>query len=133
MKKIFVVITAIFTLLSADYEVFKSQTADIGEPVSVEEIYFGEYTGFAKKLKQSAKTGFAYAVMGGLAHGTAGFGIHGVIGLVDPFVMSLYADQKYLSVVKMTDASGRVAFKKVLFVGDKNPKYSEAEIRQLIK
>lgn len=133
MKKIIMVMAAMLTLASADYEVFKSQTANIGTPVSTEEIYFGTYTGFSDKLRECVKTGFAKAVMGGMAHGATGAGLGAVIGLMDPFVMSLHADQKYLSVVKITDASGRVAFKKVLFVGDKNPSYSDAEIRQLMK
>ena len=132
MKHILLSVLALTVMANADYETFKSQTQQIGAPVKSEEIYFGEYTGFSAKLREGVDTGFAKALYGGVASGAAGAGIGAVVGLLDPFVMSLHADQKYLRVVKITDGKGKVAFKKVLFVGDKNPSYSDAEIRQLM-
>lgn len=60
-------------------------------------------------------------------------GINLVIGLLDPFVMSLHADQNYLKVVKITDSNDDVAFVKTMLVGDKNPSYSDREIREFMK
>ncbi len=133
MKKILLTLAALTIMASAQFETFKSQTQRIGSPIKTEEVFFGKYTDFSAKLSKGAKDGLSNALIGGIVGGISMGGVYGVIGLLDPFVMDLHADQKYLKVVKLTDSKGKVAFKKVLFVGDKNPSYSDAKIRQLMK
>ncbi len=133
MKKLLLTLIALTIAANAEYEVFKSQTRSIGSVVKTEEVYFGEYNKFPQKVQEALEGGTTNALIAGLFMGGMGAGVYGVVGLMDPFVMSLHADQKHLSIVKLTDSKGKVAFKKVLFVGDKNPSYSDAQIRQLIK
>ena len=133
MKKIILVFAVLTILANADYEIFKSQTQSIGTPVKIEEVFFGPYTDFTHKLAKGADKALTNGLISGITGGLTSGGINAVIGFLDPFVMSLYADQKYLKILKMTDAKGNVAFKKVLFVGDKHPSYSDTKIRHLIK
>lgn len=133
MKKLFLTLTALSIMANADYEIFKSQTQSIGSAVKTEEVFFGSYSDFSNKLKTGTDQALTNGLIGGITGGLTSGGINAVVGFLDPFVMDLHADQKYLKVVKLTDAKGKVAFKKVLFVGDKNPSYSDAQIRQLMK
>lgn len=133
MKKLLLTLTALTVMANADYEVFKSQTQNIGSVVKTEEVFFGEYTNFAKQLSQAGDNALKGALIGGITGGLTSGGINMVVGFLDPFVMSLHADQKYLKVDKFTDSNGKVAFKKVMLIGDKNPSYSDAQIRQMMK
>jgi len=105
MKRILLALSIFATLANADYELFQSQTQEIGTPIKTE--------GISNNLE------------------SAGIGLF--IGLLDPFVMSLHADQNYLKVLKLTDKDGKIAFIKTMLIGDKNPSYSDEEIRNLMK
>lgn len=118
--------------VKADYEVFKSQTKEIGEVVKSEEVYFGSYKGFKDKLAEGVEGGLSKALFAGISNGIDAGGINLVVGLLDPFVMSLHADQNYLKVIKIIDREGNIAFKKTMLVGDKNPSYSDEEIREIM-
>jgi len=133
MKKLLLMLIVFTAVSNAKFETFKSQTQEIGSIVKTEEIFFGAYTDFASKIKSGTDNALKGALFGSIGGGLTSGGINAVIGFLDPFVMSLHADQKYLKVVKITDVNGKVAFKKVLFVGDKNPSYSDEQIRQLMK
>lgn len=132
MKKALFTLAALMTISNADYEIFKSQTQEIGEVAKTEEVFFGEYKDFADKLAEGAKGGLGQALLGGIKGGVDMAGLGLIIGVLDPFIMGLYADQNYLKVVKLTDKDGKVAFVKTMLVGDKNPSYSEQEIHDLM-
>jgi hypothetical protein len=132
MKKTLLILSILATLANADYELFQSQTQEIGTPVKTEEVFFGEYSDFAKKLKEGAKDGLTKALFLGLTSTIESAGIGLVIGVLDPFVMGLQADQNYLKVVKTTDKDGKISFVKTMLIGDKNPSYSDDEIRNLM-
>ena len=133
MKKSIFMLVILTFLANADYELFKSQTKEIGEVVKTEEVYFGSYKGFGDKLAEGSKTGLQKALFAGIKNGIDAGGINLIIGFLDPFVMSLYADQNYLKVLKVTDKNGDIAFKKTMLIGDKHPSYSDEEIRDLMK
>jgi len=97
----------------AAYEVFTSQTANIGKPVKKEVVYFGDYTKFSSKIKKGVKDGTLVGAIG-IVSGVGA--IYGVVAFLDPFVMSFHYDQKVLKVTKLTDKKGRVSFKKSLIV-----------------
>lgn len=119
---------------NADYEIFKSQTKDLRNIVKTEEVYFGEYNGFAKKIKEGSKGAFYQGLFGGIKNGLSGGGVGLIIGFLDPFVLGSKMDQKYLKVERVEDAKGNVAFKKIMFIGAKGGKeYSEEEIKKIMK
>jgi len=132
MKKSILSLIALTLMANADYELFESQTKEIGEVVKTEEVYFGSYKGFGDKLAEGTKTGLQKALFAGITNGIDAGGINLIIGFLDPFVMSLYADQNYLKVMKITDKDGDIAFKKTMLIGDKHPSYSDEEIRDLM-
>ena len=133
MKKIILTLVVLTIVSNANYEIFKSQTQSIGTPIKIEELFFGPYTDFAHMLVKGTNKALTNGLISGITGGLTSGGINAVIGFLDPFIMSLYADQKYLRILKLTDAKGNVAFKKVLFVRDKHPSYSDEKIHQLIK
>jgi len=133
MKKTLLTLMSLTIMANADYELFQTQTQEIGTAVKTEEIFFGEYTDFSKKLKEGAKGGLTKALFEGISNNLESAGIGLFIGLLDPFVMSLHADQNYLKVLKLTDKDGKIAFIKTMLIGDKNPSYSDEEIRNLMK
>lgn len=133
MKRTLFILLTLTLLANADYELFMSQTKEIGEIVKSEEVYFGSYKGFKDKLAEGSKTGLQKALFAGIKNGLDAGGINLIIGFLDPFVMSLYADQNYLKIVKITDKNGDVAFKKTMLIGDKHPSYSDEEIREFMK
>lgn len=132
MKKLMIILMLVTMSVKADYEVFKSQTKEIGEVVKSEEVYFGSYKGFKDKLAEGVEGGLSKALFAGISNGIDAGGINLVVGLLDPFVMSLHADQNYLKVIKIIDREGNIAFKKTMLVGDKNPSYSDEEIREIM-
>jgi len=134
MKKTLLTLSILATLANADYELFQSQTQEIGTVVKTKEVYFGEYTGFSKKLQEGANSGFAQSLLGGITKGISGAGIGLVMGFIHPFAMSLQMDTKYLRVVRIEDKNGKVAFKKTMFIGaNKSKKYTDEEILDIIK
>jgi len=132
MKRILFVLMFYVVGVYADYELFKSQTKEIGEVVKSKEVYFGSYKGFKDKLAEGVGGGLTKALFAGISNGLDAGGINLVTGLLDPFIMSLHADQNYLKVIKITDKNGDIAFKKTMLIGDKNPSYSDEEIREIM-
>jgi hypothetical protein len=134
MKKTLLILTLLVTLSNADYEIFQSQTKQLGNINKTEKIYFGKYDGFGKKLKEGTEGAMFQGLFGGLANGISGAGIGFVIGFMEPFVMSLQMDQKYLLVYRLEDSEGNIAFKKVMFIGARHGEsYEEEEILKLMK
>ena len=115
------------------------------------EIFFGEPADYRAKAAQIARSAALHGAMGliegtaagaeafakglvseGLKGAGAGLGIGLVIGALDPFVMSLYADQHYLRVDEVRLDDGTLAWEARFFIGDKHPAYAPEEIRQII-
>lgn len=144
MKKILIACLALTMLANAKYEVFKSQSREIGTPIKVEEIYFGEDYKFMESLKDkdpslliggaaAGLTGGALA-LGGAAIAGAGI-VAGAFVLVagfDAVVKRSKMDQKYLLVNKITDAKGNVAFKRFLFIGSNGSDYTPEQIKSIL-
>jgi hypothetical protein len=132
MKTLLLILS--FTIMvNADYEIFESQTKEIGTVIKTETVFFDKYDSFGKNLSKGADEGLKRALFGGIINGlsSAGFGL--IIGLINPFVMSRQMDQKYLQIIKMEDNNGNIAFKKTMFMGaNKGNEYSEDEILKLI-
>jgi hypothetical protein len=55
------------------------------------------------------------------------------VGALDPYVMSLYADQEYVLIKNIKMPNGKIARKAVIFVGDKHPSLSEEEIHTILR
>ena len=133
MKKLLLLIT-LTLMANADYEIFKSQTKSLTNITKIKEVYFGDYNGFAKTLKEGSKGALYHGLFGGIKNGLSGGGIGLIIGFLDPFVLGSKMDQKYLKVERIEDANGNVAFKKIMFIGAKGGKeYSEDEIKRIMK
>ena len=80
MKKIIFVLLALTVMSQAAYEVFSSQTANIGKPVKKEVVYFGNYNKFSNKIKTGVKNGTLVGAIG-IASGVGA--IYGVIAFLD--------------------------------------------------
>jgi hypothetical protein len=134
MKKILLTLSILVTLSNADYALFQSQTQEIGTPVKTEEVFFGKYRDFGKKLSEATNDGLKRALFGGIVGGlsTAGLGL--ISGMINNFAMSSQLDEKYLRVLRIEDKNGKVAFKKTMFIGAKKGKeYTDEEILNIMK
>jgi len=156
MKKLLVSI-GLTTLLSSavfgDYKVFvnKSEPFIESQVVQKEVIFFGELEDYRKSLEEIQKNIAAHGITGAasglsnqsanLAKGLIGEGLKGagtglgiglLIGALDPFVMSLYSDQYYVQVYKVKLKNGKTVFMNKFLVGDKNPKLSEEEVKNIL-
>jgi len=136
MKKIIIAIMALTVLASAQYETFVTKTGPIVKGGKSSVIYFGEYKNFVKDAatvkKYVAAKGIDGALTGltganqALAQGVltnagsaalTGAGIGIVIGILDPFVMDLWADTTYYMLIRTVNGKS-VSFKKILLVSD---------------
>jgi len=144
MKKILIAITALTVIASAQYEIFVTKTGNAGGgKTSI--IYFGEYKDFvqdAAEIKkyvaangvQGALTGLSsanQALAQGLLTNSAGAGLTGagigiVIGILDPYVMDLWADTTYY-MIKRTVNGKKVSYKKILLVSDTDMSAEQAK------
>jgi len=132
VKKIIALMLVLAIGASADYELFVSQTRSIS-PVKKEVVYFGPYDKFSDKLKRGSKNAL-YGTMIMTAAGGLGMGLAtGLIQFLDPYMISWRLDQKYLKVIRMEDGRGNIAYRKILFVGDKNPVYDEKFMNEVMK
>jgi hypothetical protein len=154
MKKVILTLLLAGSSLLADYKVFTNKS----EPYSnlqiqkEEVIFFGEFEDYTKSLEEIQKNIAAYGVVGvanglsnqsaslargllgeGLSAGATGLGIGLLVGALDPFVMSAYADQYYIKVYKVTLKNSKTAFVNKFLVGDKNPKLSSAEADSILE
>ena len=156
MKKLLVSI-GLTTLLSsavfADYKVFvnKSEPFSESQVQKKEVIFFGELEDYRKSLEEIQKNMAARGAVGAaeglsnqsanLAKGLVGEGLKGagtglgiglLIGALDPFIMSIYSDQYYVQVYKVELNNGKTVFMNKFLVGDKNPKLSEKEVKNIL-
>ena len=137
----------------ADYKVFinKSEPFVDSQVQNKEVIFFGELEDYRKSLEEIQKSialhGVAGAAAGlnnqaanlakglvgeGLKAGATGFGIGVLIGALDPFVMSMYADQYYVQVYKVKLNNSKTVYMNKFLVGDKHPKLSEKEVKSIL-
>ena len=156
MKKILVSIS-LATLLSssllADYKVFvnKSQSFEVSQAPKKEVIFFGELEDYRKSLQEIQKNIVAHGIVGaanglsiqsanlanglvgeGLKAGATGLGIGLLIGALDPYIMSMYADQLYIKVYKVKLNNEKTVYMNKFFVGDKFPELSEKKIKSIL-
>jgi len=149
--------TASVLLLSqsvfADYEIFtgKSEPFSHRQVAKKEVIFFGELESYNKSLEEIRSTMAVHGAMGvinglsnqsanlakglvgeGLKAGATGLGIGLLYGVLDPYIMSFYADQQYAQVYKVTLRNGKTVYMNRFFVGDKHPALSEAEIKSIL-
>ncbi len=153
MKFIFIGLLLNFNALMADYKVFinKSEPYSDLQVQQKEVIFFGEYEEYTKSFEEIQKNMAAYGVVGianglsnqsanlakgligeGLNAGATGLGIGLLVGALDPYIMSLYADQYYIKVYKITLKNGKTVFMNKFLVGDKNPKLSDKEVDNIL-
>jgi len=156
MKKFLLsaILAAVFSQsVLADYEIFTNQSEPFSSAqiVKKEAVYFGELQDYRKSLEEIQKSMALHGVNGaleglsnqsanlakgligeGLKGAGAGLGIGLLIGALDPFVMSFYADQQFVKVYKVQLKDGRTVFMNKFFVGDKHPEYSKEEIQTIL-
>ena len=138
MKKTLILLMLLTLSAFAEHTMFTSQSgANLSEDINETnntQVYFGKYDNFGKTLREGTKSSLSQALIGGIANGVSGAGLGAIIGLLDPFIMNLQKDQKFLLVTKMVDSEGNVGFMKTLFIGARGGKeYSEEEILDLSK
>ena len=156
MKKFLLssILAAVFSQsVFADYEIFTNQSEPFksSQIAKKEAVYFGELQDYRKSLEEIQKSMALHGVNGALeglsnqstnlAKGLIGEGLKGagtglgiglLIGALDPFVMSFYADQQFIKVYKVQLKDGRTVFMNKFFVGDKHPSYSKEEIKSIL-
>lgn len=135
MKKILIAVVAMTMIASAQYETFVTKTGNAsGGQTTL--VYFGEYKDFVQDAAEVKKYVAANGVQGALTGlsgsnqalaqglltnaggaGLTGAGIGVVIGILDPYVMDLYADTTYY-MIKKTVSGNKTSFKKILLVSD---------------
>jgi hypothetical protein len=151
MKKIVLILLLAGSWLLADYKIFITKTLP-NVSGQEEEVFFGTWEDYGKAqseiLESIAKHGTMGAISGvsngakalaegfvgeGLKSAGAGLAIGLVVGALDPYVMSLYADQEYVLIKNIKMPNGKIARKAVIFVGDKHPSLSEEEIHTILR
>jgi hypothetical protein len=151
MKKIVLILLLAGSWLSADYKIFVTKTLP-NVSGQEKEVFFGTWEDYGKAqseiLESIAKHGTMGAISGisngakalaegfvgeGLKSAGAGLAIGLVVGALDPYVMSLYADQEYVLIKNIKMPNGKIARKAVIFVGDKHPSLSEEEIHTILR
>lgn len=145
--KCFVMVAALAAAnLMADYTTITTKTSPSAS--GGKEIFFGkveDYTKYVSEIAKNIAIKGADGALNGLSAGAgslakgfvgeglksfgAGAGIGIVIGLLDPYVMSFYADQEYVLV--RADSNGELTA--VMFIGDKHPKLSDEQIHNILK
>jgi hypothetical protein len=131
MKKLLLLLI-VPILVNADYTLFKSQTKEIGTVIKTEQIFFGVYTDFGKKLSSATDDGLKKALIAGIVGGlsTAGLGL--VSGMLNNLALNTQMDEKYLQVLKIEDKEGNVAFNKTMFIGSNDSDYNDDEVLKII-
>ena len=152
MKSILLSLALLSSAAFADYDIIKNKSESFQDSQikTQEVIYFGSLSDYSSELLEIQKSISIHGINGalqgasagsealakGLASGMqsvgAGLGIGLVIGALDPFVMELYADQKYIQVSKVTLNDEKTVYTNSFFIGNKNPSYSNEEIKSYI-
>ena len=146
LKTLILLIGLTGTSLMADYATIITKTTPSMN--GGKEIFFGtvgDYSQYVSEIsKNIAKHGTLGAIDGmskgaqALAKGFtkeggnfvgAGAAIGIVVGLLDPYVMSLYEDQQYVLI--RADKNGEL--EAIMFIGDKHPSLSDEEIHKILK
>ena len=143
MKKIIIAIMALSVLASAQYELFVTKVGNGRGKAQV--VYFGEYKNFVKSAANVKKYVAAHGIQGALTGltganqalakglltnaGSAGLAGAGV-GILDPYVMDLWADTTYYKITRRVSGK-KVSYTKVLLVSDKSMNASQA--KQILK
>ena len=139
--------------LFADYTVFtnKSELFSNTEVMQQEEIFFGELQEYQKSLAEIQKALIAHSTMGAinglnnqsanLAKGLLGEGLKGagtgvaiglVVAILDPYIMSAYADQYYIKVYKILLKNEKTVFVNKFLIGDSHPELSKEEVNKIL-
>ncbi len=143
MKKIIIAIMALTVLASAQYETFVTKIGNARGKTSL--VYFGEYKNFVKDAASVKKYVAANGIQGALtglsganqalakglltnsaSAGLTGAGIGIVIGILDPYVMDLWADKTYFMIKRYVKGK-KVSYKKILLVSDTDMSASKAK------
>jgi len=146
-------LAAFSTGLYADYKVFtnRSEAFPNSAITSKKEIFFGELKEYRKSLSEIKKAIAIRGLLGAaegldnqaatLARGFIGEGLKGagtgaaigvVIALLDPIVMSAYADQYYILLYKVKLRNGKTVFMNRFLIGDGHPDLSKDEARKIL-
>jgi len=147
MKKIIIAIMALSVLASAQYELFVTKVGNGRGKAQV--VYFGEYKNFVKSAANVKKYVAAHGIQGALtgltganqalakglltnagSAGLAGAGVGILVGILDPYVMDLWADTTYYKITRRVSGK-KVSYTKVLLVSDKSMSASQA--KQILK
>jgi hypothetical protein len=137
---------------AADYEVFVNKSEPFAdENITTKEVlFFGELGDYKKSFEEIQKKIVAQSIVGaasgisnqsgniakgllqeGAKAGAAGFGIGLLIGALDPYVMSIYADQYYVELYEVELKNGKKVYMNKFLICDKDPKLSEEEIKKI--
>ena len=146
LKTLILFIGLVGTSLMADYTTIITKTTPSMQGGS--EIYFGTVADYSQYVTEISKNIAEHGTLGaidGMSKGAqalakgflkeggnfvgTGAGIGVLVGLLDPYVMSLYADQEYLLV--RADKNGEL--EAIMFIGDKHPSLSDEEIHNILK
>ena len=146
MKALMVATGLSITSLMADYITITTKTTPSMN--DGKEIFFGTVADYTKYVTEIQKNIVARGTLGaadGLSRGAkalaegfygeglkfagAGAAMGVVVSLLDPYVMSMYADQEYL----LVRSNGNGELKAVMFIGDKHPSLSEEEIHKILR
>ena len=133
------------TSLMADYTTIITKTTPSMNGGT--EIFFGTVADYSKYVSEISKSVTQRGTLGaidGMSNGAqalargfakegmksfgAGAAIGMVVGLLDPYVMSLYADQEYVLI--RADKNGEL--EAIMFIGDKHPSLSEKQIHNIL-
>lgn len=134
------------TGLMANYTIIETKTAP---GVHCEkEIFFGKLADYSKYVSEVQKNLAARGSLGaidGMSKGaqalakgfygealkgvTAGAGIGIAVAMLNPYVMSFYADQEYV----LIRTNGKKELEAIIFIGDKHPSLSEDKIHSILR
>jgi len=156
MKKSFLtaLCLGVFTSsLFADYEVFEGKSEPFGanQIVSKEVIFFGELDEYSKSLRDIQKSILKHGAMGaidglsdqsatlakgflkeGFKGGATGLGIGMFYGMLNPYIMSFYADQQYIQIYSIKLKNKKTVYMYKFLVCDKHPALNEDKIKDIL-
>ncbi len=146
LKTLILLIGLTGTSLMADYTTIITKTTPSMQ--GGKEIYFGtvaDYTKYVSKIRKNLAKRTALGAINGLSKGAqalaegfakeggnfigAGAGIGFVFSLLNPYVMSFYADQEFV----LIRANNNGELESIMFIGDKHPSLSNKEIHKILK
>ncbi|AHJ11311.1 hypothetical protein [Sulfurospirillum multivorans] len=153
MKKFVFLLFMLTPFLFGDYKLLINTTDNYKQEniISEETIFFGSFDDYmsyrqeiAKKLLAGTAGGaiqglsqgaaqLAQGLSGGVASGLTGAGVGFVIIAIQEQIDKNRADQRYIELHKITLKDGSTELKSFFFNGNKQPVYTEEEIKDFIK